>query len=270
MRTPTTLATGRASNRRGPLALAGLALVVGAGGCGGEAATNPDVPTEVQPLGAPGNPVTPGNLASTLTEAQVQARTAHLDATLTGDGETITVSGSVAVGWSLGEPEFALTYDQPEGQVTVVRVDRDLYVKMPGLADGKYVHSSVDEDNLLTLLVDTPMQTVSPAALTDSLEDATGVRRTEDTAQIDGTGTTRYRATAHQIDLMDSLCPSDGIPEVGATQRLDLWVGDEDMLPRRIECSLSGDSTVVDLTDWGEATVEPPDDSEITDDPSPM
>ena len=76
--------------------------------------------------------------------------------------------------------------------------------------------------------------------------------------QIDGTQTTQYRITVNTQKVLAKTLGDDTLPtgplagDLPKTITYDIWVGDQDNLPRRIEYSMGGSSMTMELSDWGQ------------------
>jgi hypothetical protein len=253
--------------RRAAIALSSAALIVIAG-CGSA--------TDTADSGLPGEPgaLTLANLASTTSQAQLDAHTVHLDADLGIQGQSMTMSGDMEVGNSAQDTSFAFDMDAGLlGNLSMVFVDETIYLNAGEATHGKYVEIDLrDKSNPLGNLYSQLAGQTDPASITRAFKGAIEDFETVGSEEIDGTTTTHYRVTVNARKALEKTLGEDmpssvegslgGLPE---TITYDIWV-DADNLPRRMAFDMMGISMDMDFSQWGEPVdIEAPPPSEISD-----
>jgi LppX_LprAFG lipoprotein len=228
-----------------------------------------------EPSGPPTGELTLANFAWATSEAQVQAQSVHVEAQGDMQGQTFTMSGDMAVGQKPDDTAFSITLSLPTfgDDLSMILVDGMMYVP-EGQGSDKYLEIDLnDPSNPMGALLGQVFRQADPVAMTRSLEGAIDDLRAVGSEQIDGVATTHYTVTVDARKVLAKTMGEDlmslqqesgtGLP---AKLTYDIWVGDEDKLPRRIEFDMMSTSMVMDFTNWGEPVdIQAPPDSQISD-----
>jgi len=203
--------------------------------------------------------------------------------TLTGNMAGQEVSGDGDMRFSTDD--FAMTMDvsTPQGDMTMVLVDKVVYIKMPaGQELGGKPWLKIDSEGadpvskLMKSLFDQMAKNADPRAALEQFSQAGELTATEENVEVNGVSTTHYTITVDVAKLAES--QTDEALKAAMQETIDsgamkdfpvqLWV-DEDGLPARFKLAMptqdpttgaaaTADMTV-DYTDWGkEVTVEAP------------
>jgi LppX_LprAFG lipoprotein len=265
--------------RRISVALSAAILIV-ITGCGSSADLSSDVDSSQSSQSS--DSVGTGNIAGDLTlasfssrtsEAQVKAQSAHLEMELSLQGQPMTMSGDMAVGKSLEDAALDLTMSVPGlgERMSMILVDGVMYISAGQATGGKYFSLDLtDESNPFGSMYRQIFEQANPASITQGFEGAIKDLEAVGREEIDGTTTTQYRVTVDTQKVLAKILGKNALPEgsLGAmppTLTYDIWVGDDDNLPRRIESDMMGISATMELTDWGKPVhVEAPPPSQVS------
>jgi lipoprotein LprG len=225
-----------------------VALVLLLAGCG----ARPEGPATAQSAD-----LTVANFASTVGEAQQQARTAHIESDILAMGRHVEVSGDVS--GVRGDVAFDLTMsgEMMPGDARMILVDQVLYLRVPGLTPGrKFFRLDIDHSDhpaarMLDQLLD-QVRRLDPAQAAKAFEAVVELDKVG-TGQVDGVETTRYAVTvdtrkALRAMNMDGMVPPGRLPR---TMAFDVWL-DSDNLMRRLRISVHDVTTTVTFSQWGE------------------
>jgi lipoprotein LprG len=242
--------------KRTGLAAAGLALALSAGcSSGGGNGSSPD-------QASAGGGLTEANFASTLTKAQADAETAHLEAQVSAQGQRLSMSGDMDM--SQQEPAFDLTMQGAAigGNARFILLERVIYLKMPGMGQGnKFLKIDASQKNdPLARMFDQMMSQFDPSQAFEAFDAVTKVEE-RGTQEVDGVETTRYAVTVDTRKALQAQGMADQMPpgQLPKSVTYDVWV-DADNLVRRLQMDIpdpSGSAAAVgqvDMTmsEWGE------------------
>jgi hypothetical protein len=240
--------------------------------------TEPAEPVELP--GEPGDRFTEATFASSASQAQTDARSAHVEVEAKMMGQEIVMSGDLMVGETLADTAFAMEMAAPVvgEDVSVILVDEVLYIRDSTTGD-KYLRMPLDGDNPIGAFYTQFLGQSDPAGIIRAFDGAIEDFEKVGTESIDGTATTQYRVKVETRKVLGSILGeapmsaswAEGVPK---TLTYDIWVGDEDSLPRRMVFSVMGTKVSMTLSDWGEPVdIAAPPASEISDEdpyaPSP-
>ncbi|HYJ68221.1 MAG TPA: LppX_LprAFG lipoprotein [Nocardioidaceae bacterium] len=263
--------------RRISVALSAAALIV-ITGCGSSSDISSD--DDSSESSGSSDSVSTGNIAGDLTlasfssstsDAQVEAQSTHLEMEMGIQGQAMTMSGDLAVGKSLDDTELEMTVSAPGlGQnMSMILVDGVMYMSEGDT--GKYFSLDLsDPSSPFSGLYRQIFEQANPAGITEAFDGAIDDFEAVGSEEIDGTPTTHYRITVDTRKMVAKTFGEDVLPEgslgaMPATLTYDVWVGDDDNLPRRIEFDALGTSAVMNLTDWGKPVdVQAPPPSQVT------
>ena len=222
--------------------MAAFALLLPAGCGGGGSAT------------AESADLTKANFASEVSTAQIKARTAHLEADISAQGQQVSMAGDVDMTKDDVAFDLALT-GGPLGQGTqFILVDRVIYLKMPTLThNDKFIKIDTGSSgNPMAHMFDQMLNQLNPTQAFKAFDAITGLQK-HGTQEIDGVETTKYTVTvdtqkALQAQGMAGRVPAGQLPK---TIQYDVWV-DADHLVRRLVMTMPGSSVDMTLSQWGE------------------
>jgi hypothetical protein len=257
--------------RRGAIAAAVAALLFLAG-CGSASEMSSGQSSEAA-VGdtagnAPSGELTVGSFASMTSQAQSSAKSAHLELDAKMMGQSVTMSGDMSIGKTLADTALEMNLSAAGlGQdMSLIMVDKAIYISQGGSA-GKYFRIELDKGNPLGKVYRQFVGQADPADITRAFEGAIESFDKVGSERIDGTQMTQYRIKVDTRKVLNKTLGDDSIPtgpiagDLPETMTYDIWVGDQDNLPRRIEYSMSGTSLTMELSDWGEPvhiTAPPP------------
>jgi hypothetical protein len=238
--------------------VAGAVLVTGAA-CGGD-------PTE----GVAAN-LTRADFADEVATATESERSAHLEATLSFRGETMTMSGDIASAPRLEELRAQLDIEVPgQGPLDLRIVEGILYLKARGLSTepGKsWVEVDLtDDSNPLAGFYRQIVANTNPAQSAKAFEAVTELEnRGEET--VDGVEAIRYEVTvdlAKAVDLSGAAGAGGAdseklLDELPAEVTYDVWLETDTALMVRLALELQGMEMDMHFSAWGEpVAVAPP------------
>lgn len=204
--------------------------------------------------------------------------------TLSGNMAGLEVSGEGDMRFAADDLAMSMEVSTPQGDMTMVLVDRAIYIKMPAgqeLEAGK-PWLKIDSEGsdpiskLMKTLFDQMAKNADPRAALEQFSEAGEITATEENVEVNGVNTTHYTITVNAAKLVEAQTDEtlkqamEQMVESGAMKDfpVELWV-DEEGLPARFKLAMptqdpttgapaTADMTV-DYTDWGkEVTVEAP------------
>ncbi|MDP9443389.1 MAG: LppX_LprAFG lipoprotein [Actinomycetota bacterium] len=195
----------------------------------------------------------PAAFGAALFEAQLDAGSVHMEATLDGGGgQTFDMVGDMRL--STRNPALDMTMSGAgfgEGGRFIV-VDKRFYLKFPGLAPrNKFVVIDPrDSSDPMAQSFGQMLRAIDPSRSLAALKAITSLERVGEET-VDGVETTEYAVT---VDTRKAL-RAQGVP-VPPGQLPDeidyrLWVDDDDLV-RRFSFDLQGVSMQMTFSDWGE------------------
>lgn len=209
--------------------------------------------------GTSGGELTAETFAAAVTDAQLQARTAHVSADVTAAGQQMTLEGDVQVGESLTDYGADLTMSSASmgDDLRMVIVDETLYLNLGQLTQGKFAKIDFgDTGSPMGQMMSQLMSSADPSASLKAMQEGlTGFEKVG-TEQVDGVDTTHYRVEVDTRKVLEAQGMGDYADLAGAqlpeTLSYDLWIGDDNLM-RRMSFSI-GDamSMTMNLTAWGE------------------
>jgi LppX_LprAFG lipoprotein len=262
--------------RRISVALSAAALIV-LTGCGSSSdITSDEASSDSVGTGNIVGDLTLASFSSSTSEAQAKAQSAHLEMKMRMQGmpgRPITMSGDMSVGTSLADTAFDITMAIPGlGQdMSMILVDGVMYISAGQASGGKYFSLDLtDKSSPFGSMYRQIFEQANPASITQGLEGAITDLEAVGNEEIDGTTTTQYRVTVDTQKALAKILGKNALPEgsLGAmppTLTYDIWVGDDDNLPRRIESDMMGMSAQMNLSDWGKPVdIQAPPPSQVT------
>jgi hypothetical protein len=263
--------------RRISVALSAAALIV-LTGCGSSADlssdgdSNSSQSSDSVGTGSIAGDLTLASFSSRTSAAQIKAKSAHLEMKLGIQGQAITMSGDMSIGTSLKATGLEMTMSVPGlgGDMSVIFVDGIMYISAGPNSDKYFSLDLAKPGSPFGDLYKQTIEQANPFSITESFDGAIEDFETVGSDKIDGTTTTHYRITVDTKKALaktlgaDALQPGmlDSMP---ATLTYDVWVGDDDNLPRRMEFDMMGTSGQINMTKWGKPVhVEAPPPSQVS------
>ncbi|MGH1563655.1 DUF6612 family protein [Mumia sp. DW29H23] len=262
-------------------ALAALALALTAG-CGSSADVAGDDGGSTSSSSSSGSTTSGGggdegatvltseNFASVVSGAQLKAQTAHMTLTMNVAGQNVKAEADVKTDSDPTKGAMHMTMDVAGQSVDMIMVDGVIYMKAPGMPDGKWMSIDLDEAaGAAGASFEQMRESMDPSQSIKNLEDAmSSLKDTGETATIDGVEARRYDAVldTSKIAGMEGGAAAQ-IPDQITYQ---YWVG-PDQLPRKIVVDLAATPMEMTFTKWGEdVDVQAPPAADVVDGSSMM
>lgn len=203
------------------------------------------------PFAFGGGELTKDNFAERISEAQLEAGSVQMDQDMSVSGQSMTMSAEIVMAETFEEIKMDMSMDAAGVATDMIIVDGDAYVGMGELMDGMYMKMSLDE-----LAASDPTfdeNSLVPTANLDAYSEAIESLETAPGEEIDGVETTKLTMVMNTQELMDATGQSDtgAVETLGETITYDMYVGDDDDLPRRLIMDLGVGETEVNFTNWG-------------------
>lgn len=224
--------------------------------------------------------LTQDTFASSVSDAQTNAESTHMEMTVEAMGQTLDATGDIHVDPESNDPkdaEMAMTVTIPQlGDLDMRLVDGMAYISMGEMTQNKFVKMDLtDPDNAFGQSFGELTKQADPNSMVNELADSLkDFEKTDETEEMDGVEATKYILTIDGKALGDMVQSQSAT--MGGTSAdmpdevvVDAWVGEDDLL-RKVDMNLDMGSTPADVemtfSDWGEPVdVEAPPASEITD-----
>jgi hypothetical protein len=226
--------------KRFGVAAAALALAFTAGCGSGGTATESDL--------------TKANFASEVSKAQVEAKTAHIEAKLDAAGQKLSMSGDMDMTKNDVAFDLALTGGPLGGGAQFILVDKVIYLKMPQLTQGdKFVKIDIGNSNDPAAKMFEQMLGQLDPSKTFKAFDAVTKLQEKGTQEIDGVETTHYAVTVDTQRALKAQGMAGQVPQgqMPKTIMYDVWV-DGDNLVRKLKMNVQGNAVDMTLSQWGE------------------
>lgn len=265
--------------RKSLAVLAATALLALTSGCGGtdsdargagDAKNVADAQVAAADRSSSAAPLTRENFAERIGKAQLDAGSAHLQMSSSGEENATEMNGAVRIGDDLESSASEISMDLGMLELQMRLVDGVLYVKMGAMTDGKFVKIDLtDPDNAFVQQYGSLTGQIDPAEQLRTFDKALVSFENEgDGPEIDGVLTTKLRLVIDTTKAMgkQSAEIKKHSAKVPKTMEYVLHVGRDDDLLRRLSVDVFDGTTSIDWDRWGETVeVEAPAKSEITD-----
>lgn len=209
------------------------------------------------------------NFVSTITKAQADAETSHIELTVDSAGQKVEASGDIDVDEDPQETKMAMKMTLPGmGQADMRLVDEVLYLNLGPLSENKFAKVDLnDPRNPLGKSFDGLVDQLDPSKSVQNLEGAiTSMKKDGPPEQIDGVKTQPYSVvvdTAKAKDLAGAGAAGSA-SQIPKELTFKFWVG-EDNLPRKLTSQVGGADIEATFTKWGDdVEIEAPAAGEIT------
>lgn len=250
-----------------PLLMAGL---VACGGDDGDAAetsssstSEASEATEEAPAddSAAGDEIDPAEFAQRLITAAKNTKTAHTEMEIGTGDQSITAEGDVDYQSDPLSMRLVMSIPTMGDGIEMLIVDGAMYMKMPGLSDGKYIKTDMDDPtNPMSQMTDQ----LDPMAQFEAFEDAvTSVTFVGD-EDVDGETLARYT-----LLLDSSKLPNQQGTTMPDEVEYDVWLDGDDR-PRKMAFDMSGTTLDMTISDFDKkVTIKAPKDNQIMEMPTP-
>ncbi len=216
--------------------------------------------------------LTLASFSSSTSEAQIKAKSVHLEMKMGMQGQTITMSGDMSIGKSLEKTAIEMTMSAPGlgEDMSMIFVDGIMYISAGPTSDKYFALDLTKPGSPFGDMYEQTLEQANPFNITKSFDGAIEDFETVGSDEIDGTTTTHYRITVDTRKALAKTLGADALQEgmldsMPATMTYDIWVGDDDNLPRRMEFDMMGISGQIDMTKWGKPVhVEAPPPSQVS------
>jgi hypothetical protein len=234
--------------------LAASAMLAVTAGCGGGSASDN------------GADLTKANFASEVVKAQSAAKTAHMQANISAQGQKMAMSGDMQMAKKDVAFDLSMTGASLGGGAQFILLDRVIYLKMPALSQtDKFVKIDIsDTSNPIAKMFDQMLGQVDPSQTFKAFDAITRLQN-RGTQEIDGVETTHYTV---QVDTKKAL-QAQGMGQVPTGQMpktltYEVWV-DGQHLVRKLQMDIQGTSVDMSFSQWGEPVdIQAPPASQIT------
>lgn len=232
------------------------------------ASATPSSPATTSPADDAPVDATQAAFFQSITDAQVEARSSHVEMTIDGAGTAITAQGDVAVGRTPADTVMSMTMDTGAtgmGTVSMILVDKVLYVNAGGLTGDKY--GAIDLDSSSSMIAQqfgSITEQLDPSQQLEQFQKAlTSLEKKGKPETIDGVEAQPYELTIDPSKMVDLGAGGAAVPK---TLTYTLYIGPDDLL-RRITASVAGSTVRADYSRWGEKVdVEAPPADQISQD----
>jgi hypothetical protein len=215
-----------------------------------------------------------GSKIATATEAE---QSTHLEATMSFQGQSMTMTGDVATAPRLEGVLAQLRMEVPqEGPFEMRMVQGVLYLKGGGISNDEakpWVKIDLaDPSNPLAGFYEQIVANVNPAQAAKMFEAVTELENKGE-EEVDGLDTTHYRVTVDMAKALDlsGLADSMGVDPEQLAGKLpdevtyDVWLETETALMVRMSMDLRGMHMDLHFSDWGQdVSVQPPPAGQVT------
>lgn len=233
-------------------------------------ATSTEATTEPSPE-ASAAPLTRDNFVERLGAAQLEAGSVHLDMTSGAAGTQLAMKGDLRLGKGVESSASTLSMDMGQMSMDLRLVKGVLYLKMGELSRGKYAKVDLtDENSPLAKQFGGMGKQGDPAQQLEVFRSAlVDFDDLGDGGEIDGVDTTKVRLVLDTAKVLSQQGGAQAQQAAGSLPKrmtYELYVGRDDDLLRRMTTDLSGATTTIDWSRWGEPVeVKAPSKDEITD-----
>jgi hypothetical protein len=261
--------------RRISVALSAAALIVLTGcGSSSDLSSDADSSDSSDSVGT-GNilgDLTLASFSSSTSMAQIKAKSAHLEMKMGMQGQTMTMSGDMSIGTSLEDTAIEMTMSLPGlgDDMSMILVDGIMYISAGPNSDKYFSLDLTKPGSPFGDLYKQTLEQANPFSITKSFDGAIEDFETVGSDRIDGTTTTHYRITVDTKKALAKTLGADALQQgmldsMPATMTYDIWVGDDDDLPRRMEFDVMGMEGRINMTKWGKPVhVEAPPPSQVS------
>lgn len=218
------------------------------------------------------------NFAAELSDATAQQRSAHIDGSISFQGQTMTMVGDVETAEELADVQAQMTMQIPDqGALELRIVDGDFYMRgegiptEPGKPWGRIDLS--DPTNPLAGFYKQLMSYTNPAEQVEMFRAVTDLEN-KGQESVDGVDATHYevnvdlRKALRLSGLYEDLGPKAGAiaSELPDEVTYDVWVATDTALMVRMSLDMAGVDIDLHFSDWGQdVSVETPPASEVAD-----
>jgi hypothetical protein len=261
--------------RRISAALSAAALIV-LTGCGSSADLSSDEDSSQSSdsvgTGSIAGDLTLASFSSSTSVAQIKAKSAHLEMKMGMQGQTMTMSGDMSIGTSLEDTAIEMTMSVPGlgDDMSMIFVDGIMYISAGPNSDKYFSLDLTKPGSPFGDLYKQTLEQANPFSITKSFDGAIEDFEAVGSDKIDGTTTTHYRITVDTKKALTKTLGADALQDgmldsMPATMTYDIWVGDDDDLPRRMEFDMMGMDGQINMTKWGKPVhVEAPPPSQVS------
>jgi hypothetical protein len=219
---------------------AALALLATAGCGSGGAATAPEL--------------TKANFAAEVSQAQVKAETAHVDAKIGAQGQNMSMTGDMDMSKKDVAFDFTMSGAALGNGAQFILVDKVIYLKVPQLTQSeKYVKvDTADGSDPMAKMFTQMLSQMNPSRTFEAFDAITKLQD-KGTQEIDGVETTHYAVTVDTKKALEAQGLAGKVPtgQLPKTLKYDVWV-DADKLVRKLTMDVAGSTIDMTLSEWGE------------------
>lgn len=213
--------------------------------------------------------LTSDNFIETVTEAQLEAGSTHVEMTIGSQGQSIEASGDLEIGDDPTDTAMTMTMTMPGmGEMDMRLVDQVLYMNMGQMTQDKFAKIDLsDPSNPAGKSFEDMVGQMDPSKSLQNFEGAIKSVETDgETEEIDGVETQPHTVVIDTTKVAEDAGGLGG----GAASLPDeisytFWVGTADNLPRKMTMDVAGAAIEMTFSKWGEdVDVEAPPADQIT------
>jgi hypothetical protein len=255
------------------LAVAAVAplLMTGLVACGGDdsdtaestssSSSEASETAEEEPVEAAGEEIDPGEFVSSMMSAMEGASTAHVSLALEGGGQGMSAEGDMDYAKNPPEMKLVMSIPQMGDGIEMIMTGGFMYIKMPGLSEGKYIKTAMDDPT-------NPMGDLTgqmdPRSQFENMEAALKSVTLVGEEEVDGETLTHYTMV-----LDGSKVPNQQGTTMPDELAYDVWL-DGDNRMRQLKIDSAGTVITSTVSDWGkEIAIKAPKDNQIMEMPTP-
>jgi LppX_LprAFG lipoprotein len=199
--------------------------------------------------------LTRANFSSEVSKAQLQAQTAHLEASINAQGQRVSMSGDMDMTRNDVALDMSMTgAAMGMGGARFILVDKVVYLQMPGLTQSdKYIKVDTGSSgDPIAQMFNQMLSQLNPTQAFQAFDAITKLDK-RGTQEIDGVQTTRYAVTVDTQKALQAQGLAGKVPpgQLPQTLRYDVWV-DAQHLVRKLQMNIQGSSVDMTLSQWGE------------------
>ncbi len=222
-----------------------LAMLVACGGAETQAADEPDdtsTSAAAEPDEGDGDEIDAAAFFGSMASAMESATTAHVTLSSAGGGQDLAAEGDIDFSSDPPAMQMTMSVAQLGDGIEMRLVDGAMYMQIPGMSDGKFIKTSLDDPtNPMGSMTDQ----MDPRAQFSTMQDAVKSVTFVGDEEIDGESLKHYKVVLDGTKMVN---------QQGVTMpdevTYDMWVDDSDRL-RQMSFETAGVTITTTISDWG-------------------
>lgn len=235
-----------------------VVLALGLTACGSDDAGDTSSPSRSASTSAAPAADAPGDATraaffTSISDAQLDARTSHVSMQIEGAGSPVTAEGDVAVGKTPADTAMSMTMSMGAaglGSMAMILVDKTLYMKVDKVTGDKYAAIDLDDSSSpIAQQFGSITEQLDPSRQLDQFKKAlTSLEKKGEPETIDGVQAQPYELTLDTSKIAGLGAAGAAMPE---TLTYTMYIGPDDLL-RRVTADVAGSTVRADYSKWGE------------------